>query len=388
MMAVILFLFLTLGSGAAFAGEQLLPALTMPTANFDQPLLNARSDLSRRDIKLYRGGAEGLIHNTVSVSTQTSLGAGVVLSDESASQLLPSIPSSVMAEYSFIVSNFHVVSDGIDPVISFAPKGRMSIDDAEMVQGEVIAIVPSKDLALITVSRRPDHVSGVTLSEFESIQIGDDVEAVGHPLGELWTYTRGYVSQIRQGYSWSYNDSYELSADVIQTQTPISTGNSGGPLFSRSGELIGINSFGSDSGQNINFAVAITELPTLAEAFDKSLEVNEVSQSLNWDELPQLLGNSYTLIEKGETEDKELLFQLYELKSDDEIAVAAFFDGEDSKPLLVYEQVIDDLPLTFLLDADHDNPGAYFYVEIVDEDGETVATGWDFDGDFVVDYLR
>ena len=264
----------------------------------------------------------------------------------------------------------------------------MKIDNSEIVQGEIVAVVPSKDLALITVSEKPEHVSGASLGDFGSLRVGDDVEAVGHPLGELWTYTRGYVSQIREAYTWKYNDSFELSADVIQTQTPISTGNSGGPLFSRDGKLIGINSFVTERGQNLNFAIANPELNDLAEALmTQSLEVQQVSKLLNWKDLPELLSENYRLTDKGRTQNGTLLYQLYKLRADSDTAVVAFFETEDSLPLLVYEKDFNGTNLTIRLYANHDNAGAYFYVEIVDGNGETIGTGWDFDGDFGVDYL-
>ena len=118
------------------------------------------------------------------------------------------------------MSNFHVVEEGVKPVVTFAPTGAMNLTNSERTTGEVVAVLPSKDLALISIRKKPEHVTGVSLGTSESVRIGDDVEAIGHPLGELWTYTRGYVSQIRQNYSWNYNESYELSANVIQTQTP------------------------------------------------------------------------------------------------------------------------------------------------------------------------
>ena len=388
MTAAILFLFLLVGSANTIAADLNYPAELVPSGNINQPLLRARSELSEYRIPTYRGGAEDLINSTVAIATEGGHGAGVVLDQEAAMRLFPDVPQATFEDYAFIVSNFHVVSEGIDPWVAFAPRGKMSTDNSEIVQGEIIAVVPSKDLALISVTEKPEHVQGASLGNFKSLRIGDDVEAVGHPLGELWTYTRGYVSQLREGYTWKYNDSFELSADVIQTQTPISPGNSGGPLFSRDGKLIGINSFLSESGQNLNFAVALPELNDLAEALmTKSLEVQQVSKLLNWGDLPRLMAENYKLTDKGRTDDENLLYQLYELRSDSDTAIVAFFGTEDSPPLLVYEKDFNGTNLTILLDANHDNAGAYFYVEIVDEAGETIATGWDFDGDFGVDYL-
>ena len=61
-----------------------------------------------------------------------------------------------------------------------------------------------KDLALIKIADKPEHVSGSKLvREKNEISIGDDVQAIGHPNEMWWTYTRGYVSQfetIMNGY--------------------------------------------------------------------------------------------------------------------------------------------------------------------------------------------
>ncbi len=415
MMAVILFLFLLGGSQALRAENMELPEGLVPTANFEQPLLaNApglaarrvltlpselisqaptanidqsilRTSLTGRRIPVYRGGVEKLINNTVAIETGDSFGAGTVLDKESTSLIFNQLPTELLSGYSFIVSNFHVVEEGVKPVVTFAPTGAMNLANSERTTGEVVAVLPSKDLALISIRKKPEHVTGVRLDTSESVRIGDDVEAIGHPLGELWTYTRGYVSQIRQNYSWNYNDSYELSANVIQTQTPISSGNSGGPLFSKQGELIGVMSFGADGGENLNFAVAGNELRALSEALLRSLEVQSVSSKLTYKGLPGLLSENYVLTESGTSDG--FLYQKYQMTSNEDVAVMALFETKTTPPLILYEQPLEDTTVTIMLDADHENPGAYFRALIVGEDGETIATGWDFDGDFSVDYL-
>ena len=93
----------------------------------------------------------------------------------------------------------------------------------------------------------------------EDIQIGLDTHAIGHPSGEYWTYTKGYISQFRPNYEWFYSDTEQFKATVIQTQTPINPGNSGGPLLTDDGKIIGVNSFMGE-GEAINFAVALNEL--------------------------------------------------------------------------------------------------------------------------------
>lgn len=385
MMAAILFLSLALGSAGANAETRDLPTDLIPQADLSSGILSSRATLGLREIPTYRGGVTGLIHNTVAVMTENGFGAGVVLSEQAAVALLRQIPEEIVKEYTLVVTNFHVVEEGVAPMVAFAPMGAMNIENSELAQAAIISVVPNKDLALLTVEAAPEHVTGVSLATPGSISVGDDVEAVGHPDGELWTYTRGYVSQLRQGYSWSYNASFELTADVIQTQTPISTGNSGGPLYSREGTLLGINSFSNQGGQNLNFSVSSTEIKELSDALQTSLEIRSVSESITYESLPELLEGAYTLEEEGESDG--YLYQLFTLRADGETAVVAIYEGIDSSPVLAYDQQLDDGAVRIYLTPEHDNPGAYFSVEIVDADGDTVATGWDFNGDFVVDYI-
>ena len=91
----------------------------------------------------------------------------------------------------------------------------------------------------------------------QEVDIGDNVYAIGHPKSLPWTFSSGMVSQIREKHKWMYVDKSEHQATVIQMQTPISTGNSGGPLFTSEGKVVGVNTLMQGEGQNLNFAVAV-----------------------------------------------------------------------------------------------------------------------------------
>jgi len=90
--------------------------------------------------------------------------------------------------------------------------------------------------------------------------VGQDVHAIGHPEGQIWTYTKGLISQIRANFEWSTSDRDKHRAKVIQTQTPINPGNSGGPLMDDNSRIIGINSFLLPGSQGLNYAVAVDEV--------------------------------------------------------------------------------------------------------------------------------
>ena len=87
------------------------------------------------------------------------------------------------------------------------------------------------------------------------MQVAEEVHAIGHPKGLYWSYTKGVASQIRTKWKWTSSKSkIKHQATVIQTQTPLSPGNSGGPLFSDTGKMVGVNTM-KEEGENLNFAV-------------------------------------------------------------------------------------------------------------------------------------
>jgi S1-C subfamily serine protease len=96
---------------------------------------------------------------------------------------------------------------------------------------------PNHDLALLVTEGAPDSLRSIPSGGLDVVRPGDDVIVIGHPLGLLWSVTTGIVSGIRSDYRIS--DS-KLESTVIQTQAPVNPGNSGGPLLTSDGRLIGI----------------------------------------------------------------------------------------------------------------------------------------------------
>ena len=153
-----------------------------------------------------------------------------------------------------ILTNRHVVGGEREVTVVFKPSDPSgSAKNDEVVQADVIKLDALRDLALVRPasipSRRP-----LDISAEDSIDVGTDVAAIGHPNGERWTFTKGIVSAFRPAYEWSGgpNDSKHV-ATVIQTQTPINPGNSGGPLLTEDGKIVGVNSFVTPGAENLNF---------------------------------------------------------------------------------------------------------------------------------------
>ena len=384
-MVVTLFLFLGLASNTAFAQVDIGEFDQLGREGLSQPILEKRLSLEGQKRRAYRGGVDNLLNNTVSVLFEGSLGAGVVLDDASAQSVLPTVNADLLRGKSLIVTNFHVIESGEVPQVLFAPADGLELDSGELASASVISTVPEKDLALLLVQERPSHVSGVSVAAVSRNNIGDDVEAVGHPKGEMWTYTRGYISQVRSDYEWNYNETFTLKADVVQTQTPISTGNSGGPLFNRSGKLVGINTMVT-GGQNLNFAVSTSEFEYLAAGLDEALEMNSLREQFDWDSFPKLMSATYREIDRG-TLDSGLEYQSFTMISDMSEGFDAIYRDRSSVPMIFFSKKVDGDTLYFLLDPDHSNNSAWFKARVTNEADELIVEGWDFDGDFVLDYV-
>lgn len=104
----------------------------------------------------------------------------------------------------------------------------------------VIAVDDDNDLAIVKASAGlfsiPQHEIATIASES---QIGDNVHIMGHPSGLLWTYVRGNIAQVRDGFA----NVDDVKVDVLHISAPIWFGNSGGGAFNDNGELIGVLSF-------------------------------------------------------------------------------------------------------------------------------------------------
>jgi putative serine protease PepD len=179
---------------------------------------------------------------TIKVATQggQALGSGFVIDGEG-----------------HIVTNAHVVDGASSISVEFA---NGSTYDAELVGTD-----PSTDVAVIKVAAPSSVLTPLELGDSNTVQVGDQVVAIGSPLGLDETVTSGIVSALHRTITSPNNFAIN---DAIQTDAAINHGNSGGPLLDGSGDVIGINSqIESDSGGNdgIGFAVPSDTVKTVAD---------------------------------------------------------------------------------------------------------------------------
>jgi S1-C subfamily serine protease len=147
-----------------------------------------------------------------------------------------------------IVTNAHVVEGA----------RRVSVrDDAGLVEADVIGLDLSTDLAVLAVDPADLTLKPLSLGRVETVEVGDEVLAIGNPFGLEDTITHGIVSarQRRIGAPNGY-----VIEDVIQTDAAVNPGNSGGPLIDMDGRVIGVNSqiaTGGDSRSSAGIAFAV-----------------------------------------------------------------------------------------------------------------------------------
>lgn len=214
----------------------------------------------------FRGAVDDLIDSTVAViGANSNFGSGVLLTNDDASDL------GLIDKFGngfYVATVDHVVAEAQDYAVIFYDPTGSELDEGSIELAEIVGTEPEKDLAILKISNTPNGARGSALvSSMDEASIGDDVQAVGHPNSMWWTYTRGYISQFRKEYEWFYDDNGpSMKADVVQTQTPITTGNSGGPLFTQKGEVLGLSAFGDPEFQSINFAISASELRVFAQS--------------------------------------------------------------------------------------------------------------------------
>ena len=161
-----------------------------------------------------------------------------------------------------IFTNSHVVGDAKKVHVYFMPKNVGKYSNNDFATGIIVNNNKTVDLALIKLmNTTPVKIKPLNLAQSTSLKIGQDVHAIGHPNGGSdWTYTRGYIGQLLNDHEWGYDDGINRKAKlVIQTQTPIAPGSSGGPLLNDEGLIIGVNTYSGEFA-GANYAVSVNDL--------------------------------------------------------------------------------------------------------------------------------
>ncbi len=171
------------------------------------------------------------------------------------------------SDAAYIVTNNHVIEN--------ANEIEVSLHDGKKVKAELIGTDPLTDIAVLKITG-DINVETLAFGDSSSLRAGDQVLAIGNPLGlDLSrTVTQGIVSAVDRTIAVS-TSAGEWDLEVIQTDAAINPGNSGGALINGSGELVGINSLKiSESGvEGLGFAIPINDVQTIINELIKNGKV-------------------------------------------------------------------------------------------------------------------
>jgi S1-C subfamily serine protease len=194
-----------------------------------------------------------------------------------------------------IVTNYHVIEGGDQVHVSFSNR--------DTVVAEVIGTDPSTDLAVLEVDTDASALTPLSLGNSDNLRVGDPVVAIGNPFGLDRTATAGIVSAL-QRFIQAPN---RFTIDhVIQTDAPINRGNSGGPLLSMRGEVIGVNTqietgnTGAMGNVGIGFAVPSNTVKDVVAQIISTGRVERPYLGITGQAITPTLGDSFNLpVEEG-----------------------------------------------------------------------------------------
>ena len=233
---------LVLGYGALTSG-----LITLPTSN---SLSNVSSNKSGSGSATAKSGeapdwqtvASDVSGSVVSIQTAlsngTAKGSGAIIDTEG-----------------HIITNNHVISG--------AQQIQVTLANGNMYSATLVGTDATTDLAVIKLDNPPSDLKAVEFADSDKLAVGENVMAIGNPLGYDDTATTGIVSALNRPVTVTDDNNNEIVTNAVQIDAAINPGNSGGPTFNAAGQVIGINSSiastatSSDSAGSIGIGFAI-----------------------------------------------------------------------------------------------------------------------------------
>jgi S1-C subfamily serine protease len=163
-----------------------------------------------------------------------------------------------------------------DHVVSGASKTTVTLLDKKTYEAKLVGTDPSNDLAVLKIDAPADELKPLPLGDSSQLEVGQPVIAIGNPLGLSSTETQGIISALERDIQAP--NGFTIPG-AIQTDTPLTNGNSGGPLIDTNGSVIGINSQGAANQDGttqaggIGFAIPINIAKDAVGQLDQSGEI-------------------------------------------------------------------------------------------------------------------
>jgi putative serine protease PepD len=276
-------------------GARTLPTANLPIGSVEQVAAKVVPSVVKLETKAGRASEEG---------------SGIILSEDG-----------------LILTNSHVVSrtggapdrktpPGLpspggpdDPPARPGPATMVTFADGRTAPFTIVGTDPSSDIAVV----RAEGVSGltpITLGSSASLRVGQDVVAIGSPLGLVGTVTTGIVSALNRPVAAGGDASNQNTVlDAIQTDAAINPGNSGGALVNMAGELVGVNSaiatLGGDSRESqsgsigLGFAIPVDQAKRIADELISTGSASRASLGVQVSNDASALGAKIVEVVKG-----------------------------------------------------------------------------------------
>jgi serine protease Do len=218
----------------AVSGVLLAASVGAAGCGSKQPTPAARIKLTAKDI--YQQSAAAIVRIDVTDPHGARVGTGFIVD-----------------RTGLVATNLHVVG-GSDKI-------KIKTGDGHEYQvSEVVGYDKNRDLALLRI-QSPIALPAIRLGDSDALIPGDQIVAIGNPLGFENTVSAGLISSVRvfctpeQAAAAQCPETNNIDLKYLQISAPISQGSSGGPLFNQFGEVVGITTGIIDGGQSINIAV-------------------------------------------------------------------------------------------------------------------------------------
>ncbi|MGV0716006.1 trypsin-like peptidase domain-containing protein [Mycolicibacterium sp. XJ662] len=236
-----------------------VPAASLPAGSVEQVAAKVVPSVVKLEVDLGRQSEEG---------------SGIVLSPDG-----------------LILTNNHVISAAAGPTPRGGPGDavtKVTFSDGQTTSFSVIGTDPSSDIAVV----RAEGASGltpITIGSSGDLRVGQDVVAIGSPLGLEGTVTTGIISALNRPVAAGGDIRNQNTVlDAIQTDAAINPGNSGGALVNMNGELVGVNSaiatLGGDAGPQassgsigLGFAIPVDQAKRIADELIKNGSASHAS---------------------------------------------------------------------------------------------------------------
>lgn len=239
-----------------------MTTLKMFLANFDFRMLVSTlavlatfltSGQARANNQIYRKALPSTVWVLAKANGETSSGTGVL----------------VDLEKKLIITNFHVVGEARAAVIFFPVlkdghpivSRQHYLDNVKSlgIRGRILSVDRKRDLALIELDKLPADATAIPLAT-AAISPGENVQSIGNPgsTDALWAFTSGTVRSVYQKTFRTGAGEHDFK--VVETQAPINSGDSGGPVVNDNGELVAIAQAIAPNARLVSYSVDLSEV--------------------------------------------------------------------------------------------------------------------------------